>query len=269
VLAFLNQDTRVEPGWRDGLVRGLDEETVGLTTSKLLLMSRPERVQLGGQNVHYTGLTFSRGFLSPAARMAERREVGAVSGASFAVRRAVWEELGGFDEIFFTYYEETDLAWRARQAGYRCLYTPDSVAFHDGSLAPPGPFQFYYFARNRRLMIMKNWRWPTLVLLSPGLVLAEWIEWRLALASGWSGVRAKVRADLWVWGHLKRIAGRHALAQAARRVSDAVILSERDCRMTPSTVTGGPAGRLAIRVCDALFGLNHRLALRLCRALSL
>ncbi|KPL18208.1 MAG: hypothetical protein AMJ93_14025, partial [Anaerolineae bacterium SM23_84] len=111
VLVFLNQDTRVKPGWLRALVDGFDlGPAIALTTSKVLLMLQPDRIQACGQDVHYTGLVFVRGFRLPADSLNTPQEVAAVSGASFAVRKPVWEALGGFDETLYMYYEETDLS---------------------------------------------------------------------------------------------------------------------------------------------------------------
>lgn len=60
-------------------------------------------------------------------------EVGQPSGACFAVRRAVWEELGGFDEGFFLWYEDVDLAKRLHDAGYRNLVTGAAQVRHAGA----------------------------------------------------------------------------------------------------------------------------------------
>ncbi|MGA9351106.1 MAG: glycosyltransferase family 2 protein [Anaerolineae bacterium] len=270
VLVFLNQDTRVEPGWLLVLVRRLNEGgSVGLTTSKVLLMSQPDRIHLCGQAVHYTGLVFGRGFLSPASDMATPQEVGAVAGTSFALRREVWEELGGFDETFYMYYEETDLSWRAQLAGYKCFYVPDSVVYHDYRPCRSNPSRLYYSMCNRYITLLKNWRGPTLILLVPALLLAELIEWGLALAYGWRGVQAKVRANFWVITHLREISRLHARTQAGRKVPDAAILKERTYRLEPRMVTGGAVGRAAVAVCNVLFLLNHRVARWLCQAMGL
>lgn len=58
------------------------------------------------------------------------REVGAPSGAFMLVRRDLWEQLGGFDESFFMYCEETDLCLRARRMGYRVYLTPSARIVH-------------------------------------------------------------------------------------------------------------------------------------------
>ena len=63
-------------------------------------------------------------------------EVLSVCGALFVMRRKIWEELGGFDERFFLYYEETDLFRRARNAGYQILYYPKVKAIHHWNKSP-------------------------------------------------------------------------------------------------------------------------------------
>lgn len=57
-------------------------------------------------------------------------EVPILTGAYMMVRRDVWEKLGGFDESFFMYCEETDLCVRIRQAGYQIWMTPNSMITH-------------------------------------------------------------------------------------------------------------------------------------------
>lgn len=69
----------------------------------------------------------------PEPRPGQVVEVGQPSGACFVVRRAVWEEVGGFDEGFFLWYEDVDLARRLRDAGYRNLVAGAARAEHAGA----------------------------------------------------------------------------------------------------------------------------------------
>ncbi len=62
----------------------------------------------------------------------ESREVDHVQGAFFLLRREVYEELGGFDERFFMYFEDVDFAYRANQAGWKSYYFAQAQAFHRG-----------------------------------------------------------------------------------------------------------------------------------------
>lgn len=268
ILVFLNQDTKIEHGWLEAWVRAVNGTRSGLFTSKVLIMGQPDRIQLAGQDVHHTGLVFGRGHMAEADDLSRRCEVGAVAGPSFAIRRDLWNELGGFDETFFMYYEETDLSWRAQLLGHTCVYVPDSRVQHDYRTLQGSSRRLFHASRNRYLMILKTWRWPTLILLGPSLVLAELIDLRLALESGWLGLRAKARAFLWLLSRPGEIVRKHRAVQRTRRVTDADVLNERTYRLTPRAMRLGPFGRLLVTVCNGLFSANHRFAQAICRALG-
>jgi GT2 family glycosyltransferase len=88
----------------------------------------------------------------------EAEEVDWVSGASFMVRRQMLEALGGFDEEFFLYFEETDLALRARRQGWQSWYVPQSLVMHIAGAstgvtdrnAAPKRLPAYWFESRRR-----------------------------------------------------------------------------------------------------------------------
>lgn len=260
ILVFLNQDTRVEPDWLRPLLDGFCDPSVGLVTSTILWMDAPEQIQSCGQNVHYTGMVFERGFGRPKDTFPFPAEVAAVSGASFAVRRKVWEELGGFTRIFYMYYEETDLSWRAQRAGYRCRHVPASVVYHAGRIDRPSPVALYCSFRNRTLMLLANWEWRTLFLLMPGLLLAELLEWGLALMRGWTGVSAKARAVFWLLSHGRAIVRLHSDARRRQLLDDGVMLASTSWRLEPRVITGGAAGRFLVALCNVFFYLNWRFA---------
>lgn len=233
-LVFLNQDTRVRPGWLDGLLAPFAADpAVGLVTSRVLLMSAPGRVNMCGQQVHYSGLVFARGLFRLAEEFEQGGQVGAVCGASFAVRRDLWERLGGFDERFFMYYEETDLSWRAWLAGYASCFSPASLVDHDYALRP-SPAALYYAARNRWLLLLKSWRVPTLLLLAPGLLLAGLVEWAVLLRRGWPGLSAKLRALGWLVGNIPAILASRRAARSTRAMPDYFLLDR--CAPTLSPV---------------------------------
>jgi N-acetylglucosaminyl-diphospho-decaprenol L-rhamnosyltransferase len=76
--------------------------------------------------------SFARGAVAVPAT-AETSEVEQPSGACFAMRRSTWERLGGFDEGFFLWYEDVDLARRLRDAGFRNLVVGSARVAHAGA----------------------------------------------------------------------------------------------------------------------------------------
>jgi GT2 family glycosyltransferase len=262
-LVFLNQDTCVLPGWLDALLDGLDDRSgVGLTTSQVLLMSMPDKVHLCGQDVHYAGFAFGHGFLTARQFEGIEVEVTAVSGASFAIRKELWERLGGFDPLYHMYYEETDLSLRARMLGYRSIVTPGSVVLHDYE---PGisSSTLYLTTRNRLILLMKLWRWYSFVLLFPGFFLAELIDLVYAMLLGREGIRAKKKAFAWLLSNIPDIQKTRKETQAHREVGDWLLLRSCSYRLSPSLITGGRVGRIAIKIAEMFWGLNYSIALSL------
>ena len=264
-LAFLNPDTVVEPGWLDALIAALESDPgAGLATSKILLLNDPQHINTCGNDVHLTGLTLCRGMGLESRALAEPREVGAVSGAAFAIRQDLFAALGGFDETFFLYMEDTDLSWRARLAGYRCLYAPSSLVHHDYALRF-GPQKTFYQERNRYLLFLKSLRWRSLIVLLPALLLAETVTWGFVWLQEPRRWANKVRAYRWIVDHWSQVMESRRRTQALRRVNDRELLALSTYRLAFQQSVGGLLPRLASLVFDPLFFLLHRLALAVIR----
>jgi GT2 family glycosyltransferase len=88
----------------------------------------------------------------------ESREVDQVTGAFYLVRRMAFEELNGFDKRFFMYFEDTDFAYRAKQAGWISYYLADAQAFHYGGGASyqVKAKRLFYVMRSRVLYVAKH-----------------------------------------------------------------------------------------------------------------
>lgn len=134
-LYFLNNDVIVQDGWLDALVNvfenAADGDRVGVVGSKLLF---PDGMLQEAGGIIWrdgSGWNVGRGTAPDAPEFNYLREVDYCSGASIMVSRELWDTVGGFDERFApAYYEDTDLAFAARQAGFKVYYCPQSVVTH-------------------------------------------------------------------------------------------------------------------------------------------
>lgn len=252
-LVFINPDTTVAPDWLDGLLAALQDPTVGMATSKILIMSQPDKINTCANDVQYTGYGYLRGWMQDASTMDEPQDVFAVSGAAFMIRKQLFEDLGGFDDNFNPIYvEDTDLSWRAQLAGYRCVYVPSSVVYHDYTMGF-GPEKFFRLERNRHQMLLKNYDWRTYALLLPAVLLAEVVAWGYATLRGGAHVRAKLRSYGWLRRNFGAIMRARGAVQRLRRVRDRDLLRRLTHRLAYDQANDGVVGKLAKYTFDPLF----------------
>ena len=131
-VAILNNDTFVLPNWLDELIDTFENNPgAGLAGSKLIGSDRSLQEAGGIIWEDASGWNFGRGESPRNPAYNFLRDVDYVSGASLAISADLWRELGGFDERYAPmYYEDTDLAFRVRDAGHRVLYQPLSMLIH-------------------------------------------------------------------------------------------------------------------------------------------
>ena len=146
-LMQLNPDTLVSPGMLDGLLAYMDTHPeVGIVTPKVInqngtLQKQCRRSDARPWDVftYFTGLshlfpksrTFA-GYLMTYRGENEIHEAEAVSGSCMLIRRAVVDQIGYLDEVFFAYQEDTDFCFRARHAGWKIVYMPKVSLIHYG-----------------------------------------------------------------------------------------------------------------------------------------
>lgn len=252
-LVILNPDTEVQAGWLDPLIEVLEQRpSVGLVTPTILLRGSDERVNTCGNDVHLTGLTFCAGLNEVAPRItAPARSVVAVSGAAFAIRRDIWEQLGGFDERFFMYLEDTDLSLRARRLGYDVLHVPASRVWHRYSVRVSA-MKLYHLERNRRLLLGNSLSRRTRLILSPALAMTELVVWAFCIRQGHAYRTAKLRSYGPLWGNRRR----HALCRPYTvpvRGTERRMLRAFSARLAPEQLNGSAAVALANRAITAFY----------------
>lgn len=129
---LLNNDTTVTEGWLDSLVDLIaNDETVGLVGSKLIYPDG--RLQEAGGIIWSDGSGWNYGRLQDADLPDYNyvREVDYVSGAAILFLKETFVSLGRFDERYLpAYYEDTDFAFKVREAGLRVVYQPASKIVH-------------------------------------------------------------------------------------------------------------------------------------------
>jgi GT2 family glycosyltransferase len=166
-----------------------------------------------------------RASAGPLGLKAEPHEVFGVSGAAAIYRKSFMNDVTindeFFDEDFFAFREDADVAWRGRLFGWHALYVPEAIGYHVRTVTPerrrslPAAINMHS-VKNRFLLRLKN----------EGLYLAlrnapfELTRDALVVAAALTVERSSFPALVWLWRNRRRILAKRREVQQRRRVSD-------------------------------------------------
>ncbi|MBI9114771.1 glycosyltransferase family 2 protein [Sanguibacter suaedae] len=169
---LLNNDATFEPDAVRLLVEHLDRPenaAVGAATARILLTDQDAQgrvlVNSTGNVLTASGAATDRDWLVPADVEHSPVDVFGFCGGAAALRAAALEEVGTFDPDLFLYYEDTDLSWRMRAAGWSVHYVRGAVAHHQhaASSDATSPLFRFYNTRNSLLVVARHAPWPVVV----------------------------------------------------------------------------------------------------------
>ena len=184
--------------------------------------------------MHYTGIVSCRALGDSPDLHQDLEDIPLLSGAAFLVPTSLYHHLGGFDELYFMYHEDTDLSLRARLQGLRLLCDNGAVAIHRYRLGM-NPDKFYLLERNRLLTLLKVLEGRTLWRAAPALALTELATWSFALTRGpASYLLGRWRGYRWLWLNRREWEAARSDVQARRSVEAArcCATASRRCRST-------------------------------------
>lgn len=185
-VATLNNDTEVDPGWLGALVRAAETDSrIGMCASKMLLAGRREVIDSAGIAVDKAGVIWNRagGSTDRPGAVDQIPVFGPCAGAAL-YRRAMLDDIGLFDEDFFAYLEDVDLAWRAQWAGWECIYVPQAAVYHVHSATgiEGSHFKNRLLGRNKIWLSCKNY--PLLPWYVPLVLVYDLMSVGYAISAG-------------------------------------------------------------------------------------
>jgi GT2 family glycosyltransferase len=223
-LYLLNDDAWVAPNFLTEVVAAAESDKGLAVVQSLVMLEDGRRVNSIGNAMHFLGFGFTLGHRQLLSEVKNDRPVFYASGAGLLIRTSALDKIGGlFDPLFGSYHEDLDLSWRARLAGYEIQVATASKIFHHYEFSKSHK-KFYFIERNRHLVNLANYKWPTLLLMAPAALAMELGTLIFSFKSGWW--REKLRAYLfffrpatWLW-----LRQRRAIIQRLRRKSDREML---------------------------------------------
>lgn len=218
-LVFLNPDAFPEPDWFAKLIAVAERfPQAGAIGCLQRREGAPGMLDGVGDVLHASGLAYRAGYGKRGTAPA-LAETFSACAAAMLVRREALEEIGGFDERYFCYFEDVDLGFRLRLAGWRIVQSPDAIVSHvgGGSAGATSAFAEFHGARNRLWTFIKCMPGALMWLLLPAHIVATALVSSVAPIRGrglgaWRGIIAG-------WTGLGPILATRTEVQSARKVS--------------------------------------------------
>lgn len=230
---LLNNDTEIEPGFTEALVKALHADPKAFSVqAKLIQLHRPELLDDAGNYYCALGWAFARGKDKPTKSYEKPSRLFSACAGAAIYRKAVFAEIGYFDEAHFAYLEDTDIGWRSRIAGLHNLYEPKARVLHAGSGTSGSrynTFKVSLSSRNSIYIIYKNMPWLQILLNLPFLLAGFGVKllffcrkglgrtYAAGLLKGlrtchdrqrvrfrWKNLPSYVRIQLELWGNIVR-----------------------------------------------------------------
>lgn len=225
IVVALNNDAIAHPEWLAMLVAPLEaDDRLGATMSTMVFAHAPGTIAAAGIVIHRNGLALEDLLGLPLAALPDTpRPIFGPTGGAAAYRRAMLDDIGHFDEDFFLYLEDVDLAWRARLRGWSSLHVPGAIVAHlySASSGQGSPTKRYHLARNRLWSLRKNL--PDALLRRHGITIVAY-DLAACLHALLTRDNAGLRGRFAGFGGAK-IAARRVTVQRGRTATDAAIAS--------------------------------------------
>jgi hypothetical protein len=198
LVAFLNNDTEADTGWLGELVACLERHPDAAGAASKLLIRSSGLVDGAGDCLGEDLFPHPRGHGFPDEGFGEEVEVFGASGGASLWRAEALAQVGMFDEAFFAYFEDADLSFRARHAGWSFWYAPGSVVLHHrgGTSGGFSDFAFVNPIRNHWFLTIKNVPLRVVMRHLHLVVWSELVLWARAVYRRKLGAMARAYRDV-------------------------------------------------------------------------
>ena len=169
-IVFLDNDVKVSRLWLKELIKVIFiEKNIAVAQSKILLDIDKTKFDCSGGFLDKFGFAFQRGWLELDKNQYEKvEEIFYAKGATMIVNKEIFKKINGFDKTFFFYYDETDFCWRILLSGYKILYAPKSIAFHNvGMKERFSSKRTFHYTKNHIMTLIKNYNLKNIITTVP------------------------------------------------------------------------------------------------------
>jgi GT2 family glycosyltransferase len=165
---LLNNDTIVDRDFLTELVKvGESDPDIGIVGPMIYSYYHPRVIQSAGMDVKkITGSSVTIGCNEYDHHQFKSSEKDFLSGCAILIRSNVIRKIGGLDPVYFAYWEDTDLCFRAKKNNFKIYFTADSKVWHKGSASMGGYLNekaYYFYVRNSTYYFYKNYSYTEFI----------------------------------------------------------------------------------------------------------
>ncbi|HSW87868.1 MAG TPA: glycosyltransferase family 2 protein [Candidatus Saccharimonadales bacterium] len=235
ILIFLDNDTEVDANWLSHMLEIFRRDaSIGGCQALLVDFEKRNQIQTAGTKLWaMTGWALPIGQNDAPQSVTKETDIIALS-AALAVRKTIFEKIGGFDELESVVTEDLDFSWRVWLAGYRIVLSPKSIVYHwtksvdmRKNMQHSKEIIYFHLTKNSLMSILKNYELYnaikfsiTSLFISLGRSIVVLIKRKDI--SAWKGT---MRGLFWILSHFSLILEKRKLIQKIRNYSDAVLFS--------------------------------------------
>lgn len=236
----LNDDAVACPSWITALIRAAEQHQDAGTLASQVRLQGTDLLDSAGMLICGDASSKQQGHGDSAQVYRETREALFPSGSAALYRRTMLDEIGGFDDEFFLYCEDTDLGLRAVWAGWKCLYVPDAIVEHrySHSAGRASALKAYLVERNRLYVAIKNF--PSGMLLKVPFVSLKRYFWHLLFLFRGQGKAAEFASE----GGGARLAWFVIRAHVAAAIALPLLLAKRRRIRSRAKINAGEFHRI-------------------------
>ncbi len=271
LVLMVDADVYLEPDCLERLLQAYSNHQPAVLCPRIRLIPERDIVQADGAAGHFLGTMTLRHAYTPVTDLDNASGfVDGCIGACMLLERAAVIDAGGFDELYFFYFEDLEFCLRMRTLGKRIYCEPRAVVYHDRGAGTPGLSfrgrgtyprrRIYLSTRHRIVTMLVHYRLRTLLILAPVLVLYECVGFLSMIPR--RGVLAWGRAWMWQFANFGEIRRRRHQIQSTRCLSDRELLSGGPIPLAPGFINSRIIGIL-VNGLSSLFNGYWRVVQRL------
>lgn len=231
-----NADGYLEKNCIANLVSTMEsDKSIGQSQPLIILYPEINLINSAGNVLNYLGIGYCSLFRQQVGKekLPEISEIGYASGAATMLRSDLLLKYGLWNEIFFLYHEDSEYSKRLEIKGFKIVMDSRAIFFHQYEFSK-SKSKFYWLERNRHVMNLLLYKWPTLVLLFPLELIYNLTLFFVALTGGWAGEIFKVYV---YWSSVKN--WQIWLRERQKFQADRVVSDRQFLRKSSPVVTSG------------------------------